>query len=345
MKVEDAQLNYFNNVFYVGDCSNHSRRSYARLVALQKLLPNSNFVEVNWNSQNLILKFVFRLYLKFSLSFLAPWYLLANASMKKNTLIWVDNFPVFNKSSLKIFQYFSPSTKVIFVSEDNFLLEHNASKLHLPLLTHYDLVFTTKDFVLKKLKHMSNIFKFYDSFDDRFFEVQSNAISEIANNPTYQVSFIGTFEEERYNHLRYLAKNNITVDVFGADWPTKNHKNLRVHPPVFGNNFKSVIQNSIINLIFLRHSNHDTVTSRSYEIPFFDAFLLAENSSDHLLLYKDTEILFSSSEDLLQKINIWLNRPSDVLSQVSRKTAKRIIKLDRSIFSETRRILKKIKEL
>jgi hypothetical protein len=334
-----------HNAIFIGDCSNKSRRSYARLEALKKILPNSNFTEVNWNPGNIFLKFIFKIYLKFSLSFLAPWYLLLHVLFKKNILIWIDNFPIFNQASIKIFKFFKPRIKIIFVSEDNFLLPHNFSKLHLPLLKHYDFIFTTKDFVLKKLDHMDNVFKFHDSFDGRFFNIKFiDTANNIRHSKSQDVTFIGTYEEERFRHLLFLAENNIKIDIFGSDWPENLHQNLIIHPPVYGDSYEEIIKSSRINLIFLRKSNYDTITSRSYEIPYFNTFFLAEHSKEHNALYENQEILFSSCEDLLFKINLWMERPEYILDKTAHTLFKKITSLDRSIFNETKKIIMRVGE-
>lgn len=331
------------DIIYVGDCSNKSRRSYARLDALKKILPSSNFIEINWNPENIFFKFVFKIYLKFSLSFLAPWYLLLGSLLKKNTIIWVDNFPIFNETSIKFFKFLKPDLKIIFVSEDNFLLPHNSSKLHLPLLKNYNYIFTTKDFILRELGYMNNIFKFYDSFDHRFISAsRDNNSNEIYHAKNFNITFIGTYEEERYKHISFLAENNFTVDIFGANWPETEIENINIHSPIYGDDYENIIKSSKINLIFLRKCNFDTVTSRSYEIPYFKNFFLAEYSDDHYELYKNTEILFRSSEELLSRVKFWLNKPDNFLDETAQTLYKNVAELDRSIFSETQNIITKI---
>lgn len=332
-------------VIFIGDCSNKSRRSYARLEALKKILPHSKFFEVNWNPSNIFLKFFFKIYLKFSLSILAPWFLLIHALFKKNVVIWIDNFPIFNQASIKLFKFLRPELKIVFVSEDNFLLPHNFAKLHVPLLNHYDFIFTTKDFILKELDPMNNLFKFHDSFDNRFLNIKlEDEANKIHYPKSLDVTFIGTYEEDRFRHLSFLAENNIKINIFGSDWPENPHQNLIFHAPVYGDSYEEIIKSSKINLIFLRKSNYDTITSRSYEIPYFNTFFLAEYSDDHSKLYENQEILFSSCDDLLIKINLWMNRPDHMLDEAAQALFKKISILDRSIFNETKKIMMRIIE-
>lgn len=334
----------YHEVIFIGDCTHKSRRSYARLEALKKILPKAKFIEINWSPKNLALRWLIAFYTKYRFSILAPWHLIIYSILKSDTLVWVDNFPIFSKTSIKLFKYFDPGSTILFVSEDNFLLPHNFSKLHKPVLQYYDFIFTTKAFIIDKLSYMHNIYKFHDSFDDRFINFNSQRKVEKYGPQKYNVTFIGTYEEDRFNQLSYLAQNNIQVDIFGADWPKNAHQNLKIHSPVFGDDYQKVITSTKINLIFLRSSNFDTVTSRSYEIPFFNSFFLAQYSDDHSQLYQNPELLFDSAEDLLSKVNLWLARKPDYLNDVSREVFENLMMLDRSIFSETKQIIHKIKK-
>ena len=144
--------------------------------------------------------------------------------------------------------------------------------------------------------------------------------------------------------LIQLLRDNIKINIYGADWPQNSHHNLILHPPVYGKNYEEIIKSSKINLIFLRKSNYDTITSRSYEIPYFNTFFLAEYSDDHSKLYENQEILFNSCEDLLIKINLWMNRSDDKLDETAKSLFKKISILDRSIFNETKKILMRVLE-
>jgi hypothetical protein len=192
---------------------------------------------------------------------------------------------------------------------------------------------------------MDNVFKFHDSFDGRFFNIKFiDTANNIRHSKSQDVTFIGTYEEERFRHLLFLAENNIKIDIFGSDWPENLHQNLIIHPPVYGDSYEEIIKSSRINLIFLRKSNYDTITSRSYEIPYFNTFFLAEHSKEHNALYENQEILFSSCEDLLFKINLWMERPEYILDKTAHTLFKKITSLDRSIFNETKKIIMRVGE-
>ncbi|MDA8915396.1 hypothetical protein N9J51_03960, partial [Alphaproteobacteria bacterium] len=81
-----------------------------------------------------------------------------------------------------------------------------------------------------------------------------------------------------------------------------------IHKPVYGADFKTTACNSRINLLFLRQQNFDEITSRSYEIPSFSVFFLAEKSPKHEHLYKDKGLMFNNSDALLERVQHWLGK-------------------------------------
>jgi len=125
------------------------------------------------------------------------------------------------------------------------------------------------------------------------------------------VSFVGTFEKDRYQKMLFLAKNNIKVRVWGNNWQKyqNKHPNLLVESrPVINDDFIRVINATRINLNFLRRANRDKHTSRSLEIPACQGFMLAERTDEHLQLFeegKEAEF-FDSQEELLSKVQYYL---------------------------------------
>jgi hypothetical protein len=195
---------------------------------------------------------------------------------------------------------------------------------------------------MDKLSENKAVSRIYDSYDDRL-------MAELPREDTvceYDVSFIGTFESRRFECLKHLSEHGIKVDIFGNGWPKHiDNPNLRFHPPVFGPDFRTAVLKSRINLLFLRHQNFDEVTSRSFEIPAFGAFFLAEKSSVHEKLYKSQKILFSDHTELLKRVRHWLTQDEKVRSAIIAKLSSSIAAPHNSISAQVEQILKTSEKL
>ena len=292
------------SILFFGDVGNPWTRSYARLEALKKELPNATITARNWNCESWIGRFFLKVYFKLQLPIFAPIYLLWGTRLSVRHLIWVDNFPLFPPLFISLLKIVHPNLKIIFVSEDNFLLSHNHIHLHRCSLPYYDFIFTTKDYVMKRMVKHAGIHQISDSFDERLIVTNK----QDKHSYCYDVSFIGTFEDDRYKKLAHLSGYGINVHIFGNGWPRNVPQNMYIHKPVYGKDFKTTACNSRINLLFLRHQNFDEVTSRSYEIPSFSVFFLAEKSPKHQQLYDNEELLFNNSDALLERVQYWLAR-------------------------------------
>lgn len=309
-----------DSIHFLGDLSSKWTRSYARLDALKVALPGIEINSRSWNQSSWVGRFMLKAYLKSQLPFLAPVYLLMAKKISPKSLIWVDNFPLFPKLFLRLFKFYLPEVKIIFISEDNFLLKHNHARLHRPSLPLYDQIFTTKRYVCENTEDKFTVQQIFDSFDERLIPKKN----EKKTSYDFDVCFIGSFEVARFHQLHYLCMNGIEVNIFGNGWPTKTPHNMTVNGPVYGPEYRKIARRSRINLIFLRHQNFDEVTSRSYEIPSFNVFFLAEKSGVHQQLYGESAILFSSHEALLERVNYWLEKSDRERHKLSQKICNKI---------------------
>ena len=227
-------------------------------------------------------------------------------------LIWIEKVLTLYPSTYQQLRQLLPQTKIIFYSEDDIFMSHNRSiylKQSLPL---FDLVFTTKPRNLQELPQLGakKVFCVYQAYDRNL----HRPIVLTSGDETKwgaDVSFVGTFEQDRAEKMFYLAKQGISVRIWGSNWQRwrKQHPNLQIErQPVYNDNFIKVICGSKINLNFLRKANRDRHTSRSLEIPACQAFMLAERTDEHLQLFREGKEaeFFDSKEELLSKIQFYL---------------------------------------
>jgi len=143
------------------------------------------------------------------------------------------------------------------------------------------------------------------------------------------VGFIGGFEEDRFQNIIFLCENGISVGVYGASWKKyiDYHALLKVYPQNYwGLEYTRVINSIDINLCFLRKVNRDLQTTRSIEIPACGAFMLAERTSEHTLLFEEGKEadFFSDKDELLQKVKYYLISP-DKRMQIARAGRQRCL--------------------
>jgi len=195
---------------------------------------------------------------------------------------------------------------------------HNRSRYYEKCLPLFDVVFTTKTYNLDELKQLGarRTEFFLDSYDEELHRPLTEY--DALEKKDIDVSFIGTYEAERAATIRWLGTQGIRIVVFGNGWDSpRDYPNIEVkNRPVFGSEYVEVINRSKINLGFLRKINRDQVTSRSMEITGAGGFLLAERTTRHTELFEEgTEAdFFSSDEELLEKIRMYLSTPKTICS-------------------------------
>lgn len=245
-------------------------------------------------------------------------------------IIWVEKSIMLKPSTLRSMKLKNPLAKIISVSEDDMFASHNRSVYYDKSLPIYDIVFTTKVYNLIELKTLGaqSTELFLDSFDENLHRPLSK-YSDIKTKK-YDVCFVGTFERERAETMIWLSSKGVKVTIFGNGWSglKDRYANLIIKDkPVYGEKYVEVINNSKINLGFLRKINRDEVTSRTMEINACESFLIAERTSRHTELFiegKEAEF-FSTNKELYEKIQHYLTH-DNLISEMSSRGRARCIR-------------------
>ena len=190
----------------------------------------------------------------------------------------------------------------------------------------YDCVFTTKSyhgdrekrlFGMRKLEHVRH------GFDPEVHRPLPWS-SELARHYECDVSFVGCWSPEKEERILYLLRrsNGINVRVFGMGWKYacgefKQRMGPNLRPGVFGDELAIVYGASKVNLGLLSCAKseptlRDQTTARTFQIPATKAFMLHEDTPEVRSFFKDGEevLLFSSNEDLVDKIDFALKEPT-----------------------------------
>ena len=245
-------------------------------------------------------------------------------------IVWVEKSIMLKPSTLKSIRLKNPLAKIISVSEDDMFASHNRSVYYDKSLPIYDIVFTTKVYNLIELKTLGaqSTELFLDSFDENLHRPLSK-YSDIKTKK-HDVCFVGTFERERAETMIWLSSKGVKVTIFGNGWSglKDRYANLIIKDkPVYGEKYVEVINNSKINLGFLRKINRDEVTSRTMEINACESFLIAERTSRHTELFiegKEAEF-FSTNKELYEKIQHYLTH-DNLISEMSSRGRARCIR-------------------
>lgn len=201
-------------------------------------------------------------------------------------------------------------------SNDDMYAWHNRSLWYTWSLKYYDLVVTQKSYNCNPDELPSLGAKVL--FQDKAIDPQINKPVEDCDtyDCVHDVVFVGTKEEDRLEHLIYLAEHGIEVHIYGwsQDDSGQYHDNLIFHNThLYGDDFNAALGCSKIALNFLRKMNRDVQTSRSIEIPAAGGFMIAERTDEHQKLFKEgvEADYFSTKEELLEKVEYYLNNEKE----------------------------------
>jgi spore maturation protein CgeB len=207
-------------------------------------------------------------------------------------------------------------------------------------LRWYDCVFTTKLYHGKREVHEFNIRDLQHvrhGFDPEVHRPVSVS-HEVASCYESDVSFVGCWSPEKENKLLHLLRRlpEVSVKVFGLGWrhassEFKQRIGMNLKPGAFGDELAIVYCASKVNLGLLSCSKtypqlRDQSTARTFQIPASGALMLHEDTAEVRTFFKegDEVLLFSSNEDLVQKVE-GLLKNADLGRTISRQGYDRAI--------------------
>ncbi|PKN64823.1 MAG: hypothetical protein CVU57_13510 [Deltaproteobacteria bacterium HGW-Deltaproteobacteria-15] len=227
-------------------------------------------------------------------------------------VVFVEKGLTLRPATIRQLRYACPNALLICYSLDDMMNPGNQSRYYLKNLPLYDVHFTNKTYNVPELL----------SLGARRVELTGNAYSPHVHRPFAgsesdkqrfgcEVSFVGGFEYERAQTLNNLAEHGIPVRVWGNNWDKfrNPHQKLCIEGrPAYGDDYARVVCSSKILLGFLRKVNRDVETTRTFEIPAFGAFLLAERTEAQESLFQEgiEAEYFSDEVELIDKIKYYL---------------------------------------
>ncbi len=141
-------------------------------------------------------------------------------------------------------------------------------------------------------------------------DVSQILYNECANEiEILKVCFLGNPDKTRASFIQQLADNGIEIDVYGNDWSKFiNHKNITLHPPVYGIEQWKVLRKYRVQINLMRIHNLDSHNMRSFEIPGIGGIQVAPFTDEHAGFFIDNQeiFLFHDIDDCVKKIDYLL---------------------------------------
>lgn len=232
-------------------------------------------------------------------------------------LVWVDKGLFVRPGSLDAVKVSTGAFLVHYNPDDPFGAYRRGWRVFLRAIPFYDLHFVPRE--VNKEEYLRTgarqVERFYWAFDPGTHRAHSVSAEE-RERLGGAVGFIGGWEAERSESLRFLVGQGVPVRIWGTNW----HKcrsaphGMRIEPgPLYGRDYSRGICSFDINLGFLRKGNRDLSTTRSVEVPACGAFMLAERTIEHCAMFeegKEAEF-FATDRELVDKVRYYLARPDD----------------------------------
>lgn len=265
-------------------------------------------------------------------------------------IIWIDKGNTIYPSTLKRIKEIQPDCILVHYMIDDIMNPHHMSKQikdTIPLYDYYIMNRQVNKEELIKLGCKHPIIEFM-SYEKTFHYPRTLTSKEIADLGG-DVGFIGTFERERAESIKYLAKNGINIRVWGNGW-----KHLKDYSPnliiedrgLYDEDYSKALSAFKINLGFLRKKSRDLHTTRSTEIPACGGFMLAERTAEHQAMFEEDKeaVFFSDNEELLEKCRYYLSH-EDKRKKIAEAGYRRCISSDYSNEGMIRKVLAYINDI
>ncbi len=261
-------------------------------------------------------------------------------------VLWIEAARMIRARTLRQAKRINPRLVIIWYSEDDMMNPRHRSIALDAALPLFDLWVTTKSFNAAPqempARGAANIL-----FVDNSCDPALHRPMELTENDRQRlgapVSFVGSFEEPRAASLLHLARQGLTVRVWGNGWRgwVGRHPNLIVeNRPVYNDDYARVIAASALNMGFLRKSNRDLQTCRSIEIPACAGFMVHERNDEiTALLREGREAVYWSSDEVLEQVcSRWLGNQAE-RRKIGQAARARVLELRLTHEENIRRIL------
>jgi hypothetical protein len=223
-------------------------------------------------------------------------------------------------STLINMKKYSPNTKFINLFGDDDTLFYNFSNYYSKFFDHN--ISLQNGFIknYKKLK-IDNV--------EFLWGINTSNFKPLEIDKEYDITFIGTPKEDRYEMIKYLIDSGVKVNIFGAGWEIYPDMRKFWKGRINNSDYIKVINKSKINLSFSKnYAGKPHYKIRTLEVLACKSFLLTEYFKGNLAFFKKGKeiIMFENKEDLLNKVKYYLKN-SYKREKVAHASYKKVISI------------------
>lgn len=235
-------------------------------------------------------------------------------------IFFMENDEIFTETLEKI-RKISPKTKLLLTISDDDARFDNWSIYYSQF---FDQILTSQSYVLDYKKLGIKNVEFHLDYNTYLLE-------PLNLEKKYDVVFIGRPKADRNEILKYLLNNKVNVKIFGGGWEDYSEFKEVYGGIIDAENYPKIINEAKINLVFSKagfseEKNHYNIKGRFFETALCKSFQLTEFFPEILKFFRKDEIgLFKSNEELLEKINYYLNNEKE-RNDIAEKSFKRVLK-------------------
>jgi spore maturation protein CgeB len=240
----------------------------------------------------------------------------------KPDLVFIIKGETIRAKTLHWIKSTSPKTILINFYPDNpfVLWNGNSNQEVLISLPCYDYFLSWSQMLMSVLESAGckNVLYFPFAYDETVFN--NNPIISDHKHYACDVSFVGTWDAEREWWLTGLitARPHLDLAIWGNNWLENLAQNSLLRPrlrdtAIYPPESVNIIQNSMINLNFIRKQNMTSHNMRTFEITSSGGFMLTQRTREQAeIFFKEDESLacFDTLDELIKKIDFYLKQPS-----------------------------------
>jgi spore maturation protein CgeB len=212
-------------------------------------------------------------------------------------------------------------------------------------LPYYDLHFTYNLEIRRKLEmagYRTAFLPFGYDVSESLYELCST------QEETRKACFVGNPDQGRASFLNALADKGVEIDVYGKDWNRfVSNEKIKSFPAIYGDEFWMILRRYRVQLNLMRIHNEDSHNMRSFEIPAIAGIMLAPDTTENRMFFKDGEevFLFSGIDHCAGQIDSILRLPKNAAEEIRRRARARSIQSKYSYKERTIAALAEIKRV